>query len=153
VLDNDLDPDGDPRFALTVSAVGSPSNGGSASADGRFVSYRPAENFVGIETFTYTVVDDKGGSASAQVTIDVWPRTCDENLDPVTLIYWLVDPPPYSGVSAICEDTASRLWIQTAGMYEVTAINFGEFDEAIQCYQGSEVVTESHTYAGSLCPI
>ena len=161
VLDNDLDPDGDPRFTLTVSAVGPTSNGGSAAADGRFVSYRPADNFVGIETFTYTVVDDKGGSASAQVTIDVWPRTCDENLDPVTIIYWLVSPPPYSGYVTVCEDDASRRWIQAGIMREVISIVEGgeltDVGQPVECWTEGEVVARidentTTTYTGYLCP-
>lgn len=161
VLDNDLDPDGDPRFTLTVSAVGPPSNGGSASANGRFVSYRPAENFVGIETFAYTVVDDKGGSASAQVTIDVWPRSCDENLDPVTLIYWLVDPPPFTGSMRICEDNASRWWIEAGIMREVISLLEGgeltDVGQPVECWTEGEVVARidentTTTYTGYLCP-
>lgn len=161
VLDNDLDPDGDPRFTLTVSAVGPTSNGGSAAADGRFVSYRPADNFVGIETFTYTVVDDKGGSASAQVTLDVWPRTCDENLDPVTVIYWLVSPPPYSGYVTVCEDDASRRWIQAGLMREVISIVEGgelrDVGQPVECWTEGEVVARidantTWTYTGYLCP-
>lgn len=65
VTANDSDPDGD---SLTVAAV-SPATGGSASV-GPYVIYT-APNAVGQYSFTYTVSDGHGGSASSSVTIDV----------------------------------------------------------------------------------
>lgn len=72
VLDNDSDADGD---TLRVSAVTQPANGqASITAEGTRVSYKPQTDFVGTDRFDYTVVDDKGGSASATVTVEVQPR-------------------------------------------------------------------------------
>jgi subtilisin family serine protease len=68
VLANDTDPDGDP---LTVSDVGAPSVGSVAiEADGR-LTYTPAANYAGSDTFSYTVADGAGGSDSATVSITV----------------------------------------------------------------------------------
>ncbi len=64
------DVDGD---ALTFSI---PSNGGPAhgtvtmNADGTF-NYVPAANFNGTDTFTYQVSDGKGGTTTAQVSVNV----------------------------------------------------------------------------------
>ena len=64
------DVDGD---ALTFSV---PSNGGPAhgtvtmNADGTF-NYVPAANFNGTDTFTYQVSDGKGGTTTAQVSVNV----------------------------------------------------------------------------------
>jgi lysophospholipase L1-like esterase len=83
LLDNgngvDSDPDGDP---LTVTAVGATDNGGAAIINGTNdgVDYTPAVNFVGIETFTYTVSDGNGGSDQATVTVTV---NAVPNQDPV----------------------------------------------------------------------
>lgn len=77
VLANDTDPDGDP---LAVAAVGQPANGTAVlGGDGR-ITYTSLPGFVGTDTFTYTVRDGRGGSATGQVTVQVNP---DGNLPPV----------------------------------------------------------------------
>jgi YD repeat-containing protein len=68
VLANDTDPDGDP---LTITAHTTPT-GGAASISGANIIYTaPATQ--GIYTFSYSVSDGRGGTASAQVTVEVWP--------------------------------------------------------------------------------
>ena len=67
VLANDSDPDGDP---LSITAVGAPSHG-SASIVSNRVSYAPAAGFAGTDSFTYSIADGRGGSASATVSITV----------------------------------------------------------------------------------
>ena len=66
------DADGDP---LTLSAVGAPSNGGSASLVGGQISYVPALGYSGEESFTYTVSDGEGGEATASVIATVRVNT------------------------------------------------------------------------------
>lgn len=71
VLANDLDADGDP---LRISEVDRRSEGGGAVAsDGVLVTYIPAENFSGGDSFAYTVMDSDGEADSATVTITVVP--------------------------------------------------------------------------------
>ncbi len=84
VLTNDTDADSD---ALQVSAVTQPTQGTAAvSADAKAVSYRPARGFVGSETFRYTVIDGKGGSAQATVTVETKPlATAVARLEEVSL--------------------------------------------------------------------
>jgi hypothetical protein len=67
---NDQDADGD---VLTVSAVSQGTQGGTVtiSGGGPGVSYKPRNNFTGVETFTYTVSDGKGGLSTATVTVNV----------------------------------------------------------------------------------
>ena len=67
VLANDSDPDGD---ALTISTVGAPQHG-VASIAGSRVAYTPSAGYSGSDTFTYSISDGKGGSASATVSITV----------------------------------------------------------------------------------
>ena len=66
----DSDPDGDP---LTVTEVGATNHGGTAvvNATSNGVTYTPANGFRGTETFTYTISDGKGGTASTLVTVTV----------------------------------------------------------------------------------
>jgi subtilisin-like proprotein convertase family protein len=72
VLSNDTDADGD---ALSVSAFAATSaQGGTVSknADGT-LKYTPAANFNGTDSFTYTVSDGIGGTATATVNLTVTP--------------------------------------------------------------------------------
>jgi outer membrane protein OmpA-like peptidoglycan-associated protein len=67
VLANDSDPDGD---ALTITAVGSPAHGIAVVTAGK-VSYTAASGYSGTDTFTYSIADGKGGTASATVSVTV----------------------------------------------------------------------------------
>jgi len=67
VLSNDSDPDGDP---LTVTSVTQPGSG-TATNNGGNVTYVPAADFTGVDVFTYTISDGRGGAATATVTVTV----------------------------------------------------------------------------------
>ena len=67
VVVNDTDPDGD---VLSVTTVSDPSHG-MATADSASVTYQPDVDFVGTDSFTYTVSDGHGESATGSVTITV----------------------------------------------------------------------------------
>lgn len=73
VLSNDSDPDGD---ALNVTAVSAPANG-TTVISGDTIIYTPAANFSGEETFTYTISDPEGSTASATVTVTVQASTIE----------------------------------------------------------------------------
>lgn len=55
---------------LTITAVSAAKNGNVLLSNGS-VTYTPKAGFVGTDTFTYTVVDDEGGTASGTVSITV----------------------------------------------------------------------------------
>ena len=67
VLANDSDPDGDP---LTLESVG-PATAGSVRQVGGSLLYTPSLNWFGVDSFTYRVVDGRGGSAAATVRVTV----------------------------------------------------------------------------------
>jgi hypothetical protein len=69
VLPNDSDADGD---ALTIASAGNAVNG-TAGVQGTVILYTPSTGFVGTDSFTYTITDINGGSATARVTITVLP--------------------------------------------------------------------------------
>jgi hypothetical protein len=69
VLANDTDVD--TTDTLTITAVGPTDNLGTATTDGNTVTYTPAAGFANVETFTYDIFDDMGGSATATVTVTV----------------------------------------------------------------------------------
>lgn len=68
VLANDTDPDGDPR---TLSNAGNTDKGGTVAIQSGQVVYTPAPTFSGVERFSYTVSDGRGGTAQGQVTVTV----------------------------------------------------------------------------------
>ncbi len=70
VLGNDSDADGD---SLTITAVTQGSNGSVAINPNGTVTYTPAANYHGPDTFTYTINDGQGGTASATVSVTVTP--------------------------------------------------------------------------------
>jgi Tol biopolymer transport system component len=67
VLANDSDVDGD---TLTVASVTQGAHG-SVANNGSSVSYTPAPNYFGPDTFTYTVSDGQGGVDTATVNVMV----------------------------------------------------------------------------------
>ncbi|MCB8979697.1 MAG: tandem-95 repeat protein [Ardenticatenaceae bacterium] len=69
VLANDTDPDtGD---ILTLQSVGTPDHGGTAVINGSLIDYTPATDFAGSESFTYTINDGHGGTATATVIVNL----------------------------------------------------------------------------------
>ena len=72
VLANDTDGI-DTGETLTIASVGTSNKGGvvTLAADHLSVSYTPAANFQGTETFTYNLSDGNGGTATGTATITV----------------------------------------------------------------------------------
>ncbi|MCC6456176.1 MAG: tandem-95 repeat protein [Caldilineaceae bacterium] len=67
VLANDTDVDGD---TLTVTSVGAASNG-TVTHDTSSVTYTPNPGHVGSDSFSYTLDDGNGGTATAQVQVTI----------------------------------------------------------------------------------
>jgi hypothetical protein len=68
VLGNDADPDAD---ALSVDDVGSPAHGTVTDNGDGTVTYTPNAGFTGSDSFTYDIVDGRGGSDTGTVSITV----------------------------------------------------------------------------------
>lgn len=69
VLANDSDPEGN---ALTIASVTQP-NAGTAAIVGGQIQYTPDANFNGSDSFTYTITDIGGKSATATVDVTITP--------------------------------------------------------------------------------
>jgi VCBS repeat-containing protein len=68
VLANDTDPDGDP---LSLSSTTQGAHGATGIFDSGTLGYTPFPGFTGDDTFTYTMTDGRGGSATATVRVTV----------------------------------------------------------------------------------
>lgn len=139
VLANDSDPDGD---ALSVTAVSKPAHGTATIANGA-VTYTPAAGYTGPDSFTYTVADGRGGTATGTVTLTVatpaastWPSRVfapyvDATLWP-TFDFVAVarnQGVKYFTLAFITADPQNRpAW----GGYESYAITGTEFDTAMR---------------------
>ncbi|EKK02698.1 protein containing Planctomycete extracellular domain protein [Rhodopirellula baltica SH28] len=66
VTNNDSDSDG----AIASVTAGSPSNG-TAVVSGLNVVYTPNDDYFGTDSFSYTITDDDGATATAMVTVNV----------------------------------------------------------------------------------
>jgi len=67
VLDNDTDPEND---FLTISSVSNPSHG-TATNNGNDISYVSGPEYLGEDSFTYTISDGNGGTDTATVYITI----------------------------------------------------------------------------------
>ena len=68
VLANDRDDDGD---RLSVTALGTPEHGTVTVNPNGFVIYTPAAGYSGPDSFSYTIEDGRGGSATGTVLVTV----------------------------------------------------------------------------------
>jgi len=70
VLSNDSVSGGN---SLSIVSVGTPGHGVATNNNDGTITYKPSTNFYGSDSFTYTISDGVGGSASATVAITVNP--------------------------------------------------------------------------------
>ncbi|MGB1556839.1 MAG: cadherin-like domain-containing protein, partial [Oceanococcaceae bacterium] len=68
LLSNDSDPE---NQTLSISALGTPNAGGTVELLDGDVVYTPALDYNGSESFSYTVADSEGATASATATVNV----------------------------------------------------------------------------------
>ena len=80
ILDNDVDQDGDKLNVISVSHH--TKNGGTVTlSNNGSVTLLPAPNFVGLDTFSYTISDGKGKTDKAKVSIFVTGLAKSDKLD------------------------------------------------------------------------
>ena len=68
VLQNDIDPNGD---SLLIDSFSQGASGSVADNGDGTLTYTPASGYLGSDTFTYTVIDGRGGTSTATVDVDV----------------------------------------------------------------------------------
>ncbi|PWK76985.1 uncharacterized protein DUF4082 [Aminobacter sp. AP02] len=78
LLANDTDADADP---LTITGVSNPLNGTVAfDSQSNVVTFTPSAGYSGVASFSYSVSDGKGGTASAQASLNVTPPDVTQKL-------------------------------------------------------------------------
>jgi len=124
------DPNGDELGVSAVSATSAA--GGTLSLAGTTITYTPAPGFSGTDTFTYTIVDAGGLTASATATVQVRDLK-DQGLS-------VLGPPVlagntftvrFAGIPGLvheieaCDDLSTAIWVKIG---ESTAGTFGLFE-------------------------
>jgi len=112
VLANDTDADGDP---LTIDSVSNPANGTVVMGDTQ-ITYQPNADFVGVDTFTYTISDGTD-TASATVTVNVTQEVVEVTPTPEPIE--TEEPEPTPDEPVICE----AIYRVNAGGDELAAID------------------------------
>jgi hypothetical protein len=78
LLNNDSDPNGD---ILSISGIGAASGGiASFNAQNNTVTFTPNAGYTGPASFGYAITDNRGGTASAQVSLTVAPAGTNVSL-------------------------------------------------------------------------
>ena len=141
VLANDTDPNG---LAMTVKSVTQPTNGSVVINTDNTVTYMPKIGYTGSDTFSYTITDAKGGTASATVAMTVValpapPTWTAHEFSPyvdMTLypMYDLVTAAKTSGVKdfTLAFITADPSGKPSWGGYSTYGIDGGTFDTAVR---------------------
>ncbi|MBD5786499.1 tandem-95 repeat protein [Cellulosimicrobium terreum] len=97
-----IDPDGDSVQVTSVASA--PSKGTAAIVDG-FLEYTASKNASGLDTFTYTVLDARGATATGTVRVGI-ARPADTNQPPVAVDDTVtVRPERTVAVAALSNDT------------------------------------------------
>lgn len=111
VLNNDSDPDGDP---LTITQVGTPSKGSVQISGGNLV-YSATWHQQGADSFSYTISDGRGKTASATVTVTVnapvWANSDVLYIHPTIFPYGSKPWWWWACVNALANDTGQNLAI------------------------------------------
>ncbi|WP_253705785.1 Ig-like domain-containing protein [Cellulosimicrobium sp. 72-3] len=97
-----IDPDGD---SVQVTGVAAPPAKGSASVVEGFLEYAASKNATGLDTFTYTVLDARGATATGTVRVGI-ARPGESNQSPVAVDDEVtVRPGRTVSVAALANDT------------------------------------------------
>ncbi len=101
VLANDSDADGD---VLTIGTSTTPTNGTVTGLPGNILRFTPDNGFTGTATFQYTILDNRGGSAAATVSVRVLPPATSNSVAFFDGSSRLSAPNSYSGVAMAVAD-------------------------------------------------
>jgi len=110
----------DPGDVLVITAVSAGSAGGVISTDGAVVSYTPAADFTGTESFTYTV--DDGGGNLVDATVVVTVETANDPPTAVDDSYTLTEDDPVTSLDVLANDSTAP---DTGETLVITGVSVG----------------------------
>lgn len=113
VTGNDTDAENDPLY---VNLKTNPTNGTAIVNSDNTITYIPAPNFTGVDTFRYLVCDHTNASclncASARVTVNVGPSSVIETQSGTIQVY----PNPANNVVFIRSSTSQKLVVEMVNL-------------------------------------
>ncbi|MEM8859499.1 MAG: Ig-like domain-containing protein, partial [Chloroflexota bacterium] len=117
---------------LVISSVDETStNGGTIVNHGNVIVYTPLLNFVGFDSFSYTISDGNGGTASAEVTIEVVSNELDVRyIDVVVSLYRIPNQADKAKYETIMEYFADGIYEMSNGVHKVRTVTFYQNGEA-----------------------
>src|SRR2546427_3093347 len=126
VLANDTDADAD---SLTVTTVGVPAYGTATLNPDGTAAYTPAPNFFGGDSFTYTISDGQGGSATGTVNVTVTsanrlPVAINDSYSTNEDVTLVVDAPGLiANDTDLDNDTLSAVWVSGPSRGTLAVLN------------------------------
>jgi formylglycine-generating enzyme required for sulfatase activity len=143
VLANDTDADGD---SLSILSPGTPSHGTVTKNANSTLHYLPAAGFSGTDSFTYSVTDAKGGTASAKVTVTVAPPPAGGSWIPLPAGTFKMGSPSSESCRAT-DETQHQVTLTHSFEIQATEVTQGQF-QSVLGYNPSYFSS-----CGSLCPV
>lgn len=109
VLANDAAADDDGQWPI-ITAVGQADKGGEVTIaeDGRSLLYAPADGFVGVDSFTYTIDNGPRGEDSGTVTVSIQYAVDEDSADNVLDVLASLDLPHEGPATIIAAEAGHR---------------------------------------------
>lgn len=120
---------------LTLSSLGTPSNGGTVSIQNNQLRYQPAASFVGTETVTYTATDNTGLARTATLTVTVSSTT----IAPPTAVndaFTVVEDAPIATFNVLSNDIPSA----TTATLTITAVGTSTRGSTVEIVTGGQSI-------------
>lgn len=128
VLANDTDPDGDPLAVVSVTQGAN----GAVTLAANLPTYVPATDFVGPDTFTYTISDGQGGTNTATVSVTVNPR-----------------PPSLTAFTPTSGSAGTNVTLTGTGLGTTTGVTIGGVEAPFTVLSSTQVIATIPSGAAS----
>lgn len=115
VLQNDTDAEGDPLY---ITALVEGTEGESSIWDNQTIVYYPNDGFTGPDTLLYTIIDNHGGTADAQIVVMRAGATSIQDTTPLRFALSQNYPNPFNPLTTIQYDIPSQAHV-TLHLYDM----------------------------------
>jgi VCBS repeat-containing protein len=161
VLSGDTDPDGD---SVTVSSVADAPHGSTSLNPDGTIRYTPDPNYNGTDSFTYTIGDGAGGSATGTVSVTIAPVNDAPTVAPVANQNGVVGTPVSPVIVVGTDVDGDSLTYSEAGLppglnldpmtgtITGTPTTAGDYTVTVSVFDGSESASTSFTWHVDAAP-